>query len=86
MFFTCPCCGFKTLSEETRGSFEICVLCDWEDDDVQLRHPDLEGGANSESLREAQQKFIREQKENQFRGKSDHYEKDTDWKPLESVI
>lgn len=26
----CPCCGFPTL-EELRG-YEICELCDWEDD------------------------------------------------------
>ena len=28
--YTCPCCGYPTLSE--RGGYEICRLCDWEDD------------------------------------------------------
>ncbi len=28
--YCCPCCGYPTLGE--RGGFEICVLCNWEDD------------------------------------------------------
>ncbi len=28
--FSCPCCGFKTLS--TKGEYEICPVCFWEDD------------------------------------------------------
>jgi hypothetical protein len=28
--FRCPCCGFPTLSE--RNSYNICVICRWEDD------------------------------------------------------
>jgi hypothetical protein len=27
---TCPCCGYPTLFE--RAMYEICGLCDWEDD------------------------------------------------------
>ena len=27
---TCPGCGYPTLSE--RGEYEICIVCDWEDD------------------------------------------------------
>ncbi|MEA3320951.1 MAG: CPCC family cysteine-rich protein [Bacillota bacterium] len=27
---TCPCCGYPPLEE--RGNFEICILCNWEDD------------------------------------------------------
>ncbi|ASP34348.1 CPCC family cysteine-rich protein [Labrenzia sp. VG12] len=27
---TCPCCGFKTLTE-ARGDYEVCRLCNWED-------------------------------------------------------
>jgi hypothetical protein len=26
----CPCCKYLTL--ENKGEFEICILCDWEDD------------------------------------------------------
>ncbi len=27
---TCPCCGYPTL--ERKGRYEICELCNWEDD------------------------------------------------------
>lgn len=27
---TCPCCGYPTLEE--RGNYDICELCNWEDD------------------------------------------------------
>ena len=30
LFYRCPCCGFRTLG--TRGGFEICAVCFWEDD------------------------------------------------------
>lgn len=53
----CPCCGFRTLAEEERGSFEICPVCGWEDDFVQYRDPDHRGGANPESLNEARAAF-----------------------------
>ncbi|HEY5317723.1 MAG TPA: CPCC family cysteine-rich protein, partial [Solirubrobacteraceae bacterium] len=29
--FTCPCCGFLTLPDPERGSYEICPVCFWED-------------------------------------------------------
>lgn len=28
--YSCPCCGYPTL--ERRGGYQICTLCDWEDD------------------------------------------------------
>lgn len=49
----CPACGFLTL-EGAYGSYVICDLCGWEDDQVQLANPACGGGANSESLIEAQ--------------------------------
>ena len=51
--YPCPCCGFETFSEPP-GSYEICVVCGWEDDHVQLTHPSMGGGANRKSLLEAQ--------------------------------
>jgi hypothetical protein len=39
------------------GSFEICEICGWEDDPVQLLDPKYEGGANTLSLIEAQNNF-----------------------------
>ena len=49
----CPCCGYLTLSDWCSGSWEVCSVCNWEDDDVQFRNPDYEGGANRESLNQA---------------------------------
>ena len=51
----CPCCGQHTFDE--KGAYEICPVCGWEDDPVQRREPDFEGGANSLSLNEARRKY-----------------------------
>ncbi|MER6141865.1 CPCC family cysteine-rich protein [Streptomyces sparsogenes] len=48
----CVCCGHLVF--ESVGSYEICPLCFWEDDLVQLRWPTHAGGANSTSLVQAQ--------------------------------
>jgi hypothetical protein len=46
--YPCPCCGEKTLKE--LGEYEICKVCDWEDDPGQSEHPDDDLGANELSL------------------------------------
>jgi len=54
---SCPCCGFPTLSEA--AAYEICELCNWEDDgqgdaDAVV----VRGGPNgSYSLAEARRNF-----------------------------
>jgi hypothetical protein len=55
--FPCPCCGYLTLSERPPGTFEICPVCNWEDDDVQYNNIDFEGGANEKSLKQARYNF-----------------------------
>jgi hypothetical protein len=57
--FPCPCCGYRTMSEQPPGTFEICPVCYWEDDNVQFDDPTLEGGANEESLDQARANFAR---------------------------
>ena len=87
MKYTCPCCGYKTLDEEPPGTYDICSICFWEDDEVQYDDPEYGGGANIPSLRQAQKnyvlfgaceerhiKFVRKPKENDV--------KDPSWKPL----
>ena len=55
--YACPCCNFLTLSEEPPGSFAICPVCYWEDDDAQFRDPTMAGGANRVSLDAAKKNF-----------------------------
>jgi hypothetical protein len=57
--YTCPCCGYLTLSQ--RGGFEICELCRWEDDGQDDPHAgEVWGGANGRySLSEARHNFKR---------------------------
>lgn len=57
--YACPCCDFLTLSEPPPGTFAICPVCWWEDNNVQFRDPDYEGGANGPSLRQARATFQR---------------------------
>jgi hypothetical protein len=52
----CPCWGYLVLSDGP-GLYDICPICDWEDDLSQLRFPSTAGGANKMSLFEAQRKF-----------------------------
>ncbi len=56
--YPCPCCGYFVF-EEPPGSFAICPICFWEDDEVQLRFPTLAVGANRASLMDAQRNFQR---------------------------
>ncbi|WP_092138316.1 CPCC family cysteine-rich protein [Cupriavidus sp. YR651] len=57
--FPCPCCGNFTLNEISGGTFEICHVCFWEDDQIQLNYPDIAGGANKVSLKEARENYKR---------------------------
>ena len=57
MRHACPCCGFLTLSELPPGTFAICPICYWEDDNVQFNDPAYGGGANEESLRQARANY-----------------------------
>ncbi len=55
--YTCPCCGYPTLGE--RGGYEICEICDWEDDGQDDAAADeVWGGPNGNySLTEARTNF-----------------------------
>ena len=83
--YPCPCCGYKTLPEEPPGTYNICELCFWEDDGIQFRDPDYESGANRESLRQAQQKFLARNSQSVLSwGRAVHKtdERDPLWQPL----
>ncbi len=87
MKYTCPCCGYQTLSEPPPGTYEICPVCFWEDDGVQFADPDYEGGANRASLRQEQQLFLKREMNGSLQGawvrlpRADE-PKDPEWRPL----
>lgn len=53
---TCPVCGLEHVFPEP-ASYGICPRCHWEDDPVQLAHPDFFRGANHLSLNAARRKW-----------------------------
>lgn len=54
--YPCPCCGHLVFRDPP-GSHDICPICCWEDDAVQIRDQDSAGGANVPSLMEAQRMY-----------------------------
>ena len=57
MKYACPCCNMLTLEEEPPGTYEICPVCGWEDDEIQFNHPEYCCGANNISLEQAKNNF-----------------------------
>ena len=51
----CPVCGQYDFEED--NDFDVCEVCGWENDGVQLDDPEYSGGANSMSLNEARAAF-----------------------------
>ena len=47
------------MTGPTRDTFDICPVCDWEDDWIQYNQPDREGGANTVSLNQARANYAR---------------------------
>ena len=56
--YKCPCCGFYTFDEKPNGNYDICPVCFWEDDPIQLEDNEYEGGANRVSLVQARHIFL----------------------------
>ncbi len=56
-YYHCPCCYYPTLS--SRGSFDTCAVCYWEDDGQDDQDADrIRGGPNGHlSLSEARSNF-----------------------------
>ena len=48
----CPCCGKASVEE-----YEICPVCNWQNDPIQTLHPSMAGGANKMTLEEAKAAF-----------------------------
>jgi hypothetical protein len=77
--YPCPSCGFLIFSEPP-GSYEICSICGWEDDHVQLANPGLRGGANGGSLKEYQDDILNDYPPD-IR-EVGNLKRDPDWRPL----
>ena len=58
--YACPCCGENTL--EAQGEYEICDVCDWEDDPAQSENPDDDLGANTMSLNQSRAEWEHKKK------------------------
>ena len=54
MKYKCACCGEYTLTKPS-GYYDSCSKCSWVDDTLQNELIDYRGGANTISLREAQE-------------------------------
>lgn len=51
----CPCCDYFAL--DSRGEYEICPVCFWEDDGVDIQSPDAYSGPNHMTLRQGRRNF-----------------------------
>ncbi len=73
---TCPSCGYRTIKDISYNSYQICPVCGWEDDAVQLGNPTLAFGANKISLYLSQCRFAKENPD------ITEWEYDLSWRPL----
>lgn len=85
--YPCPVCGFL-IFDEPPGSYDICPICFWEDDIVQLAFPLMSGGANTLSLAESQKGFMSAgvsdaRFHNNVRPPRTGDECDPEWRPLD---
>ena len=51
----CPCCGYRTLSPDEPGSYEVCEICAWVDDLVGFYHQEAQSDYNHVSLSAARE-------------------------------
>jgi len=51
----CPCCDYFTLS--LRGQYDICPVCFWEDNGIDIDHQDQVSGSNHLPLCQARDNF-----------------------------
>ena len=80
--YSCPCCGYKVFTNPCPGSYDICPICYWEDDQLGYENPLEVQGCNGVSLKAAQENFdnfgacsedmkvyVRKPKEKELKGK-----------------
>jgi hypothetical protein len=87
--YTCPCCGCIDFAAPP-GSYDVCPICAWEDDALQLEFATtLPGGANGETLYAAQKRYL----ESAYA--ADHFRahirppgarRDVGWRPIDPAL
>lgn len=87
--FACACCGHLTQTEP-HGSFEICPVCLWQDDGVQLRDFADVDGPNRVGLVQAQANYASTgASETRFlelvRAPMENEPRDPAWRPLDAA-
>ena len=81
----CPCCGYLVFDE--RCLYDLCPICSWEDDPIQIADPWYSGGANGTSLVQAQRDFAeylanKERSASNVPAVTKGYAKDPGWRPV----
>ena len=83
--YPCPVCGHLTFSEPP-GSYDVCEVCGWEDDALQLEFATtLAGGANGITLHTAQTAFLKAEArmKRKYAGTRFPRERDPGWRPID---
>ncbi len=79
----CPCCGYLVF-DRPPGSYDLCPVCDWEDDGLQLEFATtLSGGANEGTLRDEQRIFM---ERTWLHAKGAGLPRDPLWRPVDPEI
>ncbi|HEV3155544.1 MAG TPA: CPCC family cysteine-rich protein [Candidatus Baltobacteraceae bacterium] len=88
--YTCPCCGYRVFSGPP-GTEDVCPICGWRDDIMQLRFPNFVSTANGISLYDAQLNYDligakdpEAAKRVRFADAGD--ERDPDWRPIDTDV
>ena len=51
----CVCCGHRYIVEY--DNYDICPICNWQDESLQSKNPDYKGGPNGMSLNQAKEEW-----------------------------
>ena len=83
--FPCPVCGYLTFAEPP-GSYDVCGVCGWEDDALQLEFAtSLAGGANPTTLADAQEAFLKAEVRLARQGAGVPRVRDPKWRPIDGA-
>ncbi len=85
--YPCPCCGYL-MFEEGPGSLEICTICFWQDDIIDLEQMYEPAGPNKLSLEKSQINFaqlgaVEERFVEHVRSVSSESAKESNWRVLD---